>query len=151
MDDLTWLIENQVAACTYPSSPTLGELARQGIAVIVNLHERPHETHHLDRHGLTQIHLPVRDFTPPTPEQLAAGVAAIDRAIAGGGRVAIHCAAGLGRTGTLLACWLVSHGTPPDDAIARVRAARPGSVETAAQVAAVRAFAAARGASNAGT
>ena len=141
MDDLTWLVDNQVAACAYPSNPTLGELARQGIAVIVNLHQRPHEDVHLPHHGLTQVHLPVRDFTPPTPAQLADGIAAIDRAQAAGHRVAIHCAAGLGRTGTLLACWLVSHGTAPDDAIARVRAARPGSVETPAQVAAVHAFA----------
>ena len=145
MDDLTWLVDNQIAACAYPSGPTLGELARLGIGVVVNLHERPHEAHSIDRHRLTQVHLPVRDFTPPTPAQLAEGVAAIDRALAGGHRVVVHCAAGLGRTGTLLACWLVSQGAAPDDAIARVRAARPGSVETPAQVAAVRAFAEGRG------
>lgn len=141
MDDLTWLVDDQVAACAYPSGPTLGELARLGIGVVVNLHERPHDPAVLDRHRLSQVHLPVRDFTPPTPAQLAEGVAAIDQALAAAQRVVIHCAAGLGRTGTLLACWLVSRGTAPDDAIARVRAARPGSVETAAQVAAVRAFA----------
>lgn len=141
MDDLTWLIAGEVAACAYPSSPTLGELAGQGIGTVVNLHERAHEPHVIARHGLTQVHLPVRDFTPPTAEQLAAGVAAIERGLGAGDRVVVHCAAGLGRTGTLLACWLVSRGATPDDAIAQVRAARPGSVETAGQVAAVRAFA----------
>jgi atypical dual specificity phosphatase len=56
--------------------------------------------------------------------------------------VAVHCGGGLGRTGTLLACYLVSaEGLPADAAIARVRAARPGSVETEDQEQAVRRYA----------
>jgi atypical dual specificity phosphatase len=83
----------------------------------------------------------VPDFTPPTPAQLQAGVAAIETAISDGRRVAVHCGGGLGRTGTLLACYLVKRGLGPDEAIARIRAARPGSVETARQEAAVAEFA----------
>ena len=140
MAELTWFADDRVAACAYPAEATLGELARVGVVALINLHERPHDPAALARHGLAQIHLPVRDFTPPTPAQLAAGVASIDDTLAAGGRVAIHCAAGLGRTGTLLACWLVSRGAVPDDAIAAIRAARPGSVETQEQIAAVRAY-----------
>ena len=77
------------------------------------------------------------DFTPPSPEQLECGVAAIEQAVASERKVAVHCGGGLGRTGTLLACYLVKGGLNPSEAIARVRAVRPGSVETPAQEAAV--------------
>ena len=91
--------------------------------------------------ALTEVHLPVKDFSAPAPEQVARGVAAIEDAMAAGQRVAVHCGGGLGRTGTLLACLLVDRGLTAREAIARIRAARPGSVETAGQVAAVETYA----------
>ena len=51
--------------------------------------------------------------------------------------MAVHCAAGLGRTGTLAAQLLVLQGVAPDEAILRVRQARPGTIETPAQEQAV--------------
>jgi protein-tyrosine phosphatase len=58
--------------------------------------------------------------------------------------VLVHCAAGLGRTGTLAALLLVEGGLEPEAAIARVRQARPGTLETADQEAFVRRWAADR-------
>jgi atypical dual specificity phosphatase len=92
--------------------------------------------------GLMGVHLPVEDMTAPTPEQLAAAVGAIQRAAAAGLGAAVHCAAGLGRTGTVLACYFVAtRGESAGAAVERVRSLRPGSVETVAQEEAVRAFA----------
>ena len=148
MNAFDWLVQDAVGGCIYPDrEESLAVLAgRLGVSVLVNLHERPHAGDTLARHGIEQVHLPVRDFTPPTPEQLDAGVAAIAAAVAAGRRVAVHCAAGLGRTGTLLACYLVHEGAELAAAIARVRAVRPGSIETPEQEAAVYDFAARRGA-----
>ena len=131
-----------MAACRYPRDDrTLRELADAGVRLVVNLHPRAHPAERLTRLDLTELHLPVADFTPPSTEQLATGVAAIREAVASGQRVAVHCGGGLGRTGTLVACYLVDGGLSADEAIAEVRRLRPGSVETPAQEAAVRDFA----------
>jgi atypical dual specificity phosphatase len=135
---VTWLDDEGLVACSYPRDETsLRELADHGVTVLINLHERQHPDGALARYGLTEVHLPVPDFTPPTPAQLEQGVTAIESAISGGHMVAVHCGAGLGRTGTLVACYPVKRGLGPDEAVARIRAARPGSVETPQQEAAV--------------
>jgi len=119
----------------------LGWLEAEGAALVVSLTETTPITPELAaRHHLRTLHLPITDFTPPTLEQQAAFVGAVAAARARGERVVVHCGAGLGRTGTMLASWLVEGGLDADDAISRVRELRPGSIETSAQEAAVRAF-----------
>ena len=138
----TWLDEERVCASRYPRKPEEFEaFAARNVSLLVNLHERPHRTSDLERYGLTELHLPVPDFACPTPAQLDAGVRAINRAVENGQRVVVHCGGGVGRTGTLLACYLVSRGLDAPEALARIRAARPGSVETPQQERAVLEFA----------
>lgn len=142
VDAGTWIAPDRLLACAYPRrAAALQVLARQGVTLVINLHERAHPPSRLARHGLEQVHVPIRDFTAPTPEQIDRVLRALDDALAGGRTVAIHCGGGLGRTGTLLACYLVRTGLDADEAIGRIRALRPGSVETRAQVAAVTAYA----------
>jgi atypical dual specificity phosphatase len=139
---ITWLEEGHLAGAAYPNADeALRELADAGVTVLVNLHGRGHQAERLAAHGMTEVHLPVTDFSAPSPTQLDQGVAAIKQGLDAGTGVVVHCAYGLGRTGTLLACYLVSTGLEPDEAISRVRQARPGSIETATQEAAVRTYA----------
>lgn len=86
--------------------------------------------------GLDWYHLPIPDMHPPGAAFDIAwarhGSAVLDH-LRAGERVLVHCAGGLGRSGTLVAKLLVAFGSAPDDAIREVRRARPGAIETAAQ------------------
>ncbi len=138
----TWIEPGLVLASAAPRGPADYEAWREaGITLVVNLHTLPNEVERLAEVGAREQHLPVIDFTAPPPEVLDDAVAAIETELARGGVVVVHCHAGLGRTGTVLAAWLVSRGTGADEAIAAVRASRPGSIETSHQEAAVRTFA----------
>jgi atypical dual specificity phosphatase len=108
--------------------------------LLINLYERPDPPELLESLGAESLHLPVRNSDPPSQAQLERGVGAIREALATGRRVAVHCGAGLGRTGTLLAAYLVSEGYPAEEAITRIREVRPGSVETLEQEYAVHEF-----------
>jgi atypical dual specificity phosphatase len=90
--------------------------------------------------GMDDLHEPVADFTPPSLEQLKRIVGFIEDRLREGKPVGVSCVFGLGRTGTALACWLVSTGLDADTAINRVRRLRPGSIEVEGQEEAVRGY-----------
>jgi atypical dual specificity phosphatase len=115
------------------------ELRRRGITAILSLQTgAPPE---IESEGFARLELPIRDFHAPTPGQLEAAVEFIEKAVNSGGACAVHCGAGLGRTGAVVAAWLVRRGRTARQAILEVRRRRPGSVETTTQEEAVEAFA----------
>ena len=131
-----------VLVCAYPRSRgALRRLQRLGIRRLLNLHGRPHTQHRLARYGLMESHVPVADFATPTGVQLAAALGVIRAAVSAGERVAVHCGGGLGRSGTVAACYLVELGQDWRAAVGQVRALRPGAIETPAQLASVAAHA----------
>jgi protein-tyrosine phosphatase len=93
------------------------------------------------RRGLKWLHLPIRDVSTPSPafEATWPGHSARLRdCLASGQSVVIHCRGGLGRAGMIAARLLVESGVGAEAAIERVRAVRPGAIETWAQEAWVR-------------
>ncbi|MFO7759281.1 MAG: protein-tyrosine phosphatase family protein [Roseovarius sp.] len=92
----------------------------------------------LQEAGTRWISYPIQDFGTPAPDQFAAWPDASEMmraALKGGGRVMIHCNGGCGRSGMVALRLMVETGEAPDAALDRLRAVRPGAVETAAQMA----------------
>ncbi len=142
----SWIEKPRLAALARPSSlEDMRWLRQQGIEVLISLTEDRPRRDWSDEAGLLVFHEPLEDMEAPTPEQLDRAVSAINRALAANMPVAVHCGAGLGRTGVVLAAYLVSTGMTAQAAIARVRRLRPHSIETEDQALSVESFAPPRG------
>ena len=119
----------------------LAWLRAAGITALLTLTETPLPKDALARHGIASLHLPVRDMAAPTVEQLTRALEFIDWHRTQGQAVAVHCLMGQGRTGTVLAAYLIRAGAAPEAALTEVRARCPGAIESPAQVRALTAYA----------
>jgi atypical dual specificity phosphatase len=136
-----WVSEQRLAGVSYPrSEDALGWLHRLGIRALLSLSEESIPETLLDKYQLHREQLPVADFTAPTLAQAHQAVALIEDFVERNLPVAVHCRAGLGRTGTILACYLVAQDLSTREAIEQVRAGCPGSIETAEQEALIAAY-----------
>lgn len=90
---------------------------------------------------------PIYDMSTPTPAEMVTILDIIDQTLANKGVLYLHCWGGIGRTGTVVGCYLVRHGLTGDEALAQLatwwqtveKASRsPRSPETDAQVAMVQ-------------
>lgn len=135
-----------LAAMACPASEEeLRWLREQGVEILLSLTEEPPDRDEVSNAGLLLYHVPVPDMTAPTQEELDRCVSAIHKAKASGMGVGIHCGAGAGRTGVVLACYFVAQGASASEAIRKVRRLRPQSIETEEQIEAVKQFAQRRG------
>lgn len=160
MDGFYWLIEDALAGSGLPGhrgrrarfpldstaraddlKADLEWLRVHGIGAILTLTETPLPDAAVAGYGFVCLHLPVRDMTAPSPEQFDAALDFIDRQRASGRHVLVHCLVGQGRTGSILAAYLIRAGMPPADAIAHLRVVCPGAVQSGEQQRALAAFA----------
>jgi protein-tyrosine phosphatase len=93
------------------------------------------------RAGLRWVHFPIPDMWVPSDVTATRRlVERVLRAVEQGEQVVVHCWGGLGRAGTVAACCLVARGCEPPHAIAIVRSARPGAVQSIQQELFIREF-----------
>src|SRR5207249_968491 len=126
----SWIERPLLAALARPSSPEdFSWLRQQGIEVLVSLTEDRPRRDWVEDAGLLVFHEPMEDMEAPSQDQLDRVVSAMLRAIERNMAVAVHCGAGLGRTGAVLAAYYVAKGMTAQNAVGHVRRLRPGSVE----------------------
>ena len=124
------VIDDKLIRGGKPSEDTYRYLADQGVTTVVDLRAEEwveHPTALLKRLGIDLVRIPMRDGQAPSEEQVDRFISAIR---ASEGRVYVHCMAGVGRTGTMVAAYLVRmRGVDPLDAVAMNLAVGPPSLE----------------------
>ena len=116
----------------------LKAVKEQGVQAIVSLTGTPLSPNVVSRLGFEYLHSHISGA--PSIEQLDHIIQFVERENAHSKPVLVHCGEGKGRTGTVLAAYLVYHGLSADEAIRMVREKRPGSIENLEQENAIREF-----------
>jgi len=123
----------------------LGALVEAGISLVVCLQEEQElfwldEVESIDDRrravealGTTFLHAPIEDFMAPDLGTTRTVLEALFACLDHGSDALVHCYAGLGRTGTVVACALVSRGMCASDAILLTRWLRPGAIQSGQQ------------------
>ena len=132
-DNFSWIIEEKLAGSAIPTSKEeIDWIKQEGVKSIVTIREEPLEDEWIK--DVNYLHVHSNDMGVPEFNDLVFAIDFIRRRIEENKPVMVHCLAGLGRTGTLLACYLIKYeNMSADDAVQKVREERPGSIQSFSQ------------------
>ncbi len=134
-----WIERNALAACPRPGllgelDADLAALRKVGITHVVSLEELEQiPAGHAAAYDLQVLWHPIADMNAPTRAGALDVVHWIAAAIDRGGRVVVHCKGGLGRTGTIIAAYLVHRGATVDEAVRVTRSCDPRMIQSRVQ------------------
>lgn len=133
------VVDDELLRGARPTATGYASLAEQGVEVIVDLRAERNlniDEALLDRLGLERVAIPMRDGQVPTQAQVDKFLDIVAEA---DGKVFVHCGAGVGRTGTMVAAYLVASGqADASEALAFNLSVGPPSLEQINFVAALR-------------
>jgi protein-tyrosine phosphatase len=126
-----WVQEGRLAGSGYPASRSQVEwLVRAGINSILTLTLDPLPVEFTRGLEVVTGHVPMQDHRPPSTEAMDRAVDFVVEQLAAGRAVLVHCLAGEGRTGCVLAVYLVkTKGLDAEAAMAEIRKAKPQFIE----------------------
>lgn len=138
--NFSWLIEEKLAGSGMPTTfDELDWVLKQGVKSIITMTENALPESWTE--DVKYLHVPTPDLTAPDMDEIDTAVDFIYERINSKEAVMVHCAAGMGRAGTVLACYLVKyHKHSAKDAIDKLREKRPGSIQSETQEIAIRLY-----------
>jgi len=137
--NFSWVIDGKLAGSGLPMTYSqFYWLIKHGIKTIITVREVPLPSNwfnesldNTDRSNINYLHLRVEDFGAPSIEEIVSTVDYIQHKIDNRMPVMVHCAAGKGRTGTILAAYVLKkENLTAYQAIKKIRDLRPGSIQS---------------------
>lgn len=117
------------ATLTQPFVKVLEYFKTSNVQLVVRLNSHLYDSSEFTQRSIAHIDMIFEDGSCPTMDYVQKFIGAAETVISRGGKIAVHCKAGLGRTGCLIGAHLIyTHGFTANECIAYMRMIRPGMV-----------------------